>query len=110
METETENRIETSFVKIGNDYINLINIERFIEIEGDLYLTTIAGKERTLHERTANDNFTMDGLIRKLNEKAHDIIYIQAFTQNDESVFDEDKASNLLYRKWLARAEKEKRK
>ena len=90
--------LDASFIKLGDDYINLFNIERFIIIEGDIYLSTIAGKERTLHEKAPDDSFTPDDLVRKINEKSHEIINIQAFT---EGLYDDDQEGSLLYRKWL---------
>ena len=97
---ETKN-IDVSFIKLGNDYINSMNIERFIIIEGDIYLSTVAGKERTLHEKTPDDNFTPDSLVRKINEKSHEIISIQEFI---DGVYD-DGEDNLLYRKWRKKDE-----
>lgn len=92
---------DVRLIKVGDDYISARSIERFIEIEGDIYVSTTSGKEQTLHEKSPDDNFTMDGLARKLNEKAHDIIYMQAFFENDESIYEDEKESNLLFKKWL---------
>ena len=95
METEEKkDDIETGFIKLGNEYINPMRIERFMDIDGDIYLSTVSGKERTLCENAVNECFTVDSIARKINEKAH---YIIPLKKCDE----DENAGNLLYRKWM---------
>ena len=78
--------MEIRFVKIGNNYINVQNIETF-SIEGDgIYMRTVSGDRHRLTKKpTQDDTFAMKRIIRKINEKAYDIIYMEAFVENDEA-------------------------
>ena len=99
--------MEVRFIKVGNEYVNATKLERAIVIdEDDFYLTTLSGREFMLshkHDPNAPDyaSSVMNTVARKVNEKAHDIIYIEAFTMKDESLLADDQSSNLMYRKWL---------
>ena len=78
--------MEIRFVKIGNNYINVLNIERFCINQEGIYFTTISGNKYVLTTKQANnDDFAMKRLIRKINEKAYDIVYLEDFLQNDEA-------------------------
>ena len=78
--------METRFVKIENNYINTINIERFATGTDGIYLFTVSGnKFRLTDKQTKDDTYAMKRLVRKINEKAYDIIYIEEFIENDEA-------------------------
>jgi len=78
--------MEIRFVKVGNNYINVLNIEKFTIGQEGIYFTTISGNKYVLTERQAkDDDFAMRRLVRKINEKAYDIIYLEEFLQNDEA-------------------------
>ena len=99
-----EEHIESRFTKIGDDFISLRCIERFIFLDSDLYLSTIAGKESTVeHSRDEERDKLMQKIARKINEKAHDIVYLEPFTKKNEELLSGDLASNRLYRQWLER-------
>jgi len=85
--------LETRFIKIANDYVSVANIERFLEIEEDVYVSTTSGNEFTVHAQPGNDAFRMDRMARRINEKALDIISL------DKSVADDE--GSLLHREWL---------
>ena len=78
--------MEVRFVKIGNNYINVLNIERFaIEQDGIFMYTISSNKYRLTHKSTNDDTFAMKRIVRKINEKAYDIIYMEDFVKNDEA-------------------------
>jgi hypothetical protein len=78
--------MEIRFVKVGNNYVNVLNIEKFNINETGIHFTTISGNKYILTERPAkDDDFAMKRLIRKINEKAYDIIYLEEFLLNDEA-------------------------
>ena len=78
--------MEVRFVKIGNTYVNVLNIERFVIGQDGIYLCTLAGNNYKLTEKpTKDDAFAMKRIVRKINEKAYDIIYMEDFVQNDEA-------------------------
>ena len=78
--------METRLVKIGNNYINVLSIERFFVGPEGIYLYTMSGSEHRLTQKpTKDDAFAMKRIIRKINEKAYDIIYIEEFINNDEA-------------------------
>ena len=78
--------MEIRFVKVGSNYINVLNIERFTIDNDGIYMFTISGNKYRLTERLPNDEtFAMKRIIRKINEKAYDIIYIEDFISNDEA-------------------------
>ena len=103
METIPEVEKNTGFVKVGNNYVYAENIERFTVNDGNVFLSTVSGEDITLHKKSSQDAFTMDSVIRKLSEKAHDIIYLEAYMNGNESMIPDDQQGNLMYRKWLAR-------
>ena len=112
--TGEESILETRFIKIGNDYINAMGVERCLVMgKDDVYISMRSGHECTLsHVQDDSDvDYAFDlmrRIARKINEKAHDVIYIEAYAMNDEEMFAEDKSSNLLYRRWLASKHAEK--
>jgi len=78
--------MEIRFVKVGNHYINVINIERLSIDPDGIYLYTVAGNKYRLTPRlTKDDIFAMKRIVRKINEKAYDIIYIEEFIEHDEA-------------------------
>jgi len=78
--------MEIRFVKIGNNYVNVLNIERFFIDHDGIYMFTLSGgKYRLTQKPTKDDTFAMKRIIRKINEKAYDIIYIEDFISNDEA-------------------------
>ena len=78
--------MEIRFVKIGNNYINVLNIERFSVDSSGISFYTISGNQYRLTARQTNDDaFAMKRIVRKINEKAYDIIYIEEFIKNDEA-------------------------
>jgi len=78
--------MEIRFVKVGNNYINVLNIERFAVNEDGIYFYTISGnKFRLTEKQTKDDTFAMKRIIRKINEKAYDVIYIEDFIEHDEA-------------------------
>jgi len=78
--------MEIRFVKIGNNYVNVLNIERFLIDSDGIYMFTLSGnKYRLTQKPTHDDTFAMKRIIRKINEKAYDIIYIEDFIENDEA-------------------------
>ena len=78
--------MEIRFVKVGNHYVNVLNIEKFTATNEGISFTTISGNIYVLTTRpTRDDTFAMKRLIRKINEKAYDIVYIEEFLQNDEA-------------------------
>jgi len=98
--------MEIRFAKVEKDFINTDRLERFLVIDDEVYLSTIAGNERTLkREPGEDDEQAMKRIVRRTTENSHDIIYLDAFAQNNEVLLNEDQASNLLYRRWLARQE-----
>jgi len=92
--------LETRFIKVGNDYISVANLERFLEIEEDIYVSTISGKEFTVHAHVKNDTFTIDAMARKLNEKALDVIQLDKLISDDEG--------SLLHKEWLEATRQDK--
>jgi len=99
-----EVEMEVRFVKVGKDYMNSARVERFHIIDNEIYISTISSAERTLLDDSNEDvEDVMKRVARRLSEDVHDIIYLEAFAQNDESLLAEDQASNLLYRQWLKR-------
>lgn len=96
--------METRFVKVGNDYVNVENLENFHAVDDKLSVSTISKNSFTFeHGTEVNEAAAMKKLIRRINEKAHEITYIDAYAKHDDAVPEEDEASNLLYRKWLER-------
>ena len=96
--------MESRFVKIGNEYVNVENLENFQNEDSELSLSTISRNTfKFTHDPNINEAAAMKKLTRRINEKAHELIYIEAFAKNDESLLAEDETSNLLYRKWLER-------
>jgi len=78
--------MEIKFVKIGDNYINVLNIEKFSVGSEGIRLTTISGNKYQLTMRpTKDDAYAMRRLVRKINEKAYDIINIEDFLENDEA-------------------------
>jgi len=78
--------METRFVKIENNYINTINIERFVTAADGIYLFTVSGNKFRLTSKTTKDDiFAMKRILRKINEKAYDIIFLEEFIENDEA-------------------------
>ena len=78
--------MESRFVKIDNNYINVMNIERFSTGSDGIHLFTVSGNKFRLTQRgTKDDTFAMKRIVRKINEKAYDIIYIEEFIENDEA-------------------------
>ena len=78
--------MEIRFVKVGSSYINVLNIERFSIDQSGISLFTISGNQYRLTNRaTGDDAFAMKRIVRKINEKAYDIIYIEEFIKNDEA-------------------------
>ena len=78
--------MEIRLVKIGNSYINVLNIESFSIDNKGINLITISGEKHNLTEKpTKDDAFAMKRIVRKINEKAYDIIYIEDFIENDEA-------------------------
>jgi len=78
--------MELKFVKIGESYVSIMNIESFSIGEDGISFTTISGTKYKLTDKpTKDDTFAMKRLIRKINEKAYDIIYIEGFIKNDEA-------------------------
>ena len=78
--------MEIRFTKIGSNYINVLNIERFSIEKDGIYMFTISGNKYRLTEKpTKDDTFAMKRIIRKINEKAYDIIYMEDFVKNDEA-------------------------
>lgn len=100
--------MELRFIKVGNEYVNSASVEKLLVLDNDIYLATDAGSELAfVHEP---DDSAMMRITRRLNEKAHDIIYIEAFANNDEGMLADDGASNLMYRKWLTHHERHEHK
>jgi len=78
--------MEIRFVKIGDHYVNTLNIERFSIDDGGIYFCTISGnKYRLTDTPTKDDTYAMKRIVRKINEKAYDIIYIEEFIKHDEA-------------------------
>jgi len=78
--------MEIKLVKIGNNYINVLNIERFsIESDGIYMYTVSSSKYKLVEKPTKDDTFAMKRIIRKINEKAYDIVYMEEFTKHDEA-------------------------
>ena len=78
--------MEIRFVKVGNNYINVLNIERFSVDSSGISFYTISGAQYRLTVKPTNDDaFAMKRIVRKINEKAYDIIYIEEFIKNDEA-------------------------
>ena len=78
--------MEIRFVKVGTNYINVLNIERFSVDSSGISFFTISGAEYRLTSKpTSDDTFAMKRIVRKINEKAYDIIYIEEFIKNDEA-------------------------
>ena len=97
-----ENELDIKFAKVGNDYLNTWNLERCLVIDDDISVSMNLGGEYAFTSELGGDaDFKMTKVARKINESAHDIIYIESSGMQGEEAFDEDQASNLLYRKWL---------
>jgi len=78
--------MEVRFVKIGNEYINILNIEGLSSEPDGIRLATFSGKKYKLTDKpTADDTFAMKRIIRKINEKAYDIVFVEDFIKNDEA-------------------------
>lgn len=78
--------MEIRCVKVGNAYINVLNIEKFSIEQDGIYLHTISGSKYRMTEKpTQDDAVAMRGILRKINEKAYDVVNIEAFIQNDEA-------------------------
>jgi len=93
---------DVTFVKVGKNYLNPNKVERFLVIDDEIYLSTNSGREHSLVRDESEDIDTaMQKIVRRTSERAHDIIYLDAFAQNSENMLSEDQASNLLYRQWL---------
>jgi len=98
--------MDLKLVKVGNDYINAVEIERFLVIDNEVYLSTSSGHERTLTKDLREDSEqAMKKIVRRTGENAHDIIFLDAFAVNSEEMLALDQASNMLYRQWLERQE-----
>jgi len=78
--------MEIRFVKVGNHYINVLNIERISVDKDGITLFTISGNKYRLTDKPLKDDiFAMKRIVRKINEKAYDIIYIEEFIKHDEA-------------------------
>ena len=78
--------MEIILVKVGSDYVNVQNIEKFTIGKEGISLTTVSGNKYVLTERQAkDDDYAMRSLIRKFNEKQYNIIYLEEFLQNNEA-------------------------
>ena len=78
--------METRFVKIENNYINTLNIERFTVGADGIFLYTVSGnKFRLTSKKVKDETFAMKRIVRKINEKAYDIVFIEEFIENDEA-------------------------
>ena len=83
---ERSSIMEARFVKIGNTYINVINIERLVVDEDGIYLYVLGGGNYKVTEKPVKDGaFAMKRIVRKINEKAYDIICLEEFVENDEA-------------------------
>ena len=104
--------LDVRFAKVGKELINARSMEKFFLLDDDIYLSTTADVDVALpHDKSVEVGPTIKRVVRRMNEDAHDVIYLEAFAQNDEELLSEDQASNLLYRKWLEPKDKpEKRK
>ena len=98
--------MDVRFVRVGNDYLNAVKIERFLVFEDEACLSVASGREFTIpHDPDKDGNAMMTRVTRKITETSYDIIYVESTVQNGEDVYSEDQASNLLYRQWLERRE-----
>ena len=78
--------MEIRFVKVGSHYINVLNIERFAINDDGICFYTVSGNKYMLTDKpTKDDTYAMKRLLRKINEKAYDIIYIEEFIKHDEA-------------------------
>ena len=78
--------MEIKFVKVGNNYVNIFNIEKFTIGNEGIFFTTISGNKYALTGKpTKDDVFAMKRIVRKINEKAYDIVYMDDFIANDEA-------------------------
>ena len=105
---ESESELEIQFAKIGNHYLNTCHIERFLVIDDDISAAMSFGADYVFTSTLGgDDDFKMTKAARKINESVHDIIYIESSGAAGEDPFEEDQASNLLYRKWLENSRKD---
>jgi len=78
--------MDVTLVKVGNNYVNVLNIEKFCTGKEGIYFTTISGNKYVLTDKpTKDDTYAMKRLIRKINEKAYDIVYIEELIRNEEA-------------------------
>ena len=78
--------MEIRWVKIGSHYINVIHIEGLSFNKEGIFLSTTSGQQFKLTEKpTKDDTFAVKRIVRKINEKAYDVIYIEDFIANDEA-------------------------
>ena len=99
-----EGNTDIRFAKVGKKLINLRSVERFIFLDSEVYLSTTAGNEFTVENaRDETREQLMKNIARRMDEKTHDIIYLEAFAKKSEDMLEEDAASNLLFRQWLER-------
>ena len=99
---------EIRFAKVGNDYINTARIEKFLLFDDDeeTFLSVSSGHEFTFtRDLGHSDTDMMTHVARKITEKSHDLIYLEASSNYDESIYSDDQKSNLLYRKWVENKE-----
>ena len=86
MSIQEADYMEIRFVKIGDNYVNVFNIEKFTTGPEGIYFTTISGNRYSLTKKpTKDDVFAMKRVVRKINEKAYDIVYMDDFVANDEA-------------------------
>ena len=97
-----EDELDVKFAKVGNHYLNTHNIERCLFIDNEISVAMDFGNEYSFPvDFDGDEDLMMTKLARTINESSHDIIYIEASGMTGEGAFDQDQASNLLYRKWL---------
>jgi len=78
--------MEIRWIKIGNSYVNVLHIESLFFDKTGIFLRTITGQTHQLTTApTKDDAFAMKRIVRKINEKAYDIIYIEEFIKHDEA-------------------------
>jgi len=97
-----EEEQDVKFAKVGNHYLNTYNIERCLFIDDEISVAMDFGSEYAFPvDFDGDEDARMTKLARTINESSHDIIYLEASGHMGEDAFDQDQASNLLYRKWL---------
>jgi hypothetical protein len=97
-----ESELDVKFAKVGNSYLNTWNIERCLFIDDEISVTMDFGSEYSfIIDFDGDEDVKMAKVARTINDSSHDIIYLEAAGKTGEGAFDEDQASNLLYRQWL---------